>query len=79
MPANIGLTGKGLTGQLDMMDNYFKADGIPVTPFQDNNLTTESPFQLIHLVAREISSNTILATTDVVIPVSNEVGCVQSG
>ena len=79
LPANIGLTGKGLTGQLDMMDNYFKADGIPVTPFQDNNLTTESPFQLIHLVAREISSNTILATTDVVIPVSNEVGCVQSG
>lgn len=79
LPANIGLTGKGLTGQLDMMDNYFKADGIPVTPFQDNNLTTESPFQLIHLVARNISTNAILATTDVVIPVSNEVGCVQSG
>lgn len=79
LPPNIGLTGKGLTGQLDMMNNYFKADGIPVTPFQDNNLNNESPFQLIHLVARDISSNLILATTDVVIPVSNEVGCVQSG
>lgn len=79
LPPNIGLTGKGLTGQLDMMTGYFKADGIPVTPFQDNNWNTESPFQLIHLVARNISTNVILATTDVVIPVSNEVGCVQSG
>lgn len=79
LPPNIGLTGKGLTGQLDITGNYFKAEGIPVTPFQDNNLNTESPFQLIHLVARNISTNSILSTTDVVIPVSNEVGCVQSG
>jgi hypothetical protein len=79
LPDNIGLTGKGLTGTLDPQGNYFFARGIPITPFQDNNLITESPFQLIHLVAKDQSSLQVLATTDVVIPVSNEIGCVQSG
>jgi hypothetical protein len=79
LPANIGLTGKGLTGTLDPQGNYYFARGIPVTPFQDNNLITESPYQLIHLVAIDQSSLQVLTTTDVVIPVSNEIGCVQSG
>jgi hypothetical protein len=79
LPDNIGLTGKGLTGTLDPEGNYYFARGIPITPFQDNNLTTESPYQLIHLVAKDQTSLQVLATTDVVIPVSNEVGCVQSG
>jgi len=79
LPANIGLTGKGLTGLLDITGNYFHADGIPVTPFKDTNWIVEKPFQTIHLVARNISTNNIVATTDVVIPVSNEIGCVQSG
>jgi hypothetical protein len=79
LPANIGLTGKGLTGTLDPQGNYYFARGIPVTPFVDNNLTTENPYQLIHLVAKDQSSLQVLATTDVVIPVSNEIGCVQSG
>jgi len=79
LPSNIGLTGKGLTGELDNSGNYFKADGIPVTPFQDNNIVTESPFQLFHLVAKNSATNTVLTTTENVIPVSNEIGCVQSG
>lgn len=79
LPPNIGLTGKGLTGELDNSGNYFKADGIPVTPFQDNNLNTENPYQLFHLIAKNTSTNVVLATTDNVIPVSNEIGCVQSG
>jgi hypothetical protein len=79
LPDNIGLTGKGLTGTLDPEGNYYFVRGIPITPFQDNNLTNESPFQLIHLVAKDQTSLQVLATTDVVIPVSNEVGCVQSG
>ena len=78
LPDNIGLTGKGLTGTLDPTGNYFVAHGIPVTPFQDNNLTNESPYQLIHLVAKNQSTMEILAQTDVVIPVSNEIGCVQA-
>ncbi|MFA7360511.1 MAG: T9SS type A sorting domain-containing protein [Candidatus Kapaibacterium sp.] len=81
LPDNIGLAGKGLTGQLDIVTagNYFHAEGIPVTPFKDTNWTVEKPFQTIHLVARNIATNDIVATTDVVIPVSNEIGCVQSG
>jgi hypothetical protein len=79
LPDNIGLTGKGLTGKLDRQDNYFCARGIPVTPFPDTSLAAEDPFQLIHLVARDSLSGAIVATTDVVIPVSNELSCVQSG
>jgi hypothetical protein len=80
LPNNIGLTGHGLTGNMDTSGNGFIITGVPVTPFQDNNLVQEQPFQLIHLDARLISNpGTTLAFTDAVIPVSNEIGCVQSG
>ena len=79
LPPNIGLTGKGLTGELDSSGNFFAAHGIPVTPFADSDHVNEAPFQLIHITAKNKSSGTVLASTDVVIPVSNEVGCVQSG
>jgi uncharacterized protein (DUF2141 family) len=82
LPPNIGLTGKGLTGTLDPAPsggNYFFARGIPVTAYTDNNLTTENPFQLIHLVATQTGTSTVLATTDCVIPVSSEMHCVSSG
>ncbi len=77
LPNNIGLTGKGLTGNMDIASNYFKAVGIPNTPFTDSDLNNEHPFQTFHLIAK-LSGNTV-AFTDNVIPVSNEVGCVQSG
>jgi hypothetical protein len=78
LPANIGLTGKGLTGVLDPNTGFFRAEGIPVTPFKDTNLTQEKPFQTIHLIAKN-SGGTPVSTTDCVIPVSNEIGCVSSG
>jgi hypothetical protein len=79
LPDNIGLTGKGLTGILDPAGTSFAAHGIPVTPFADSDHVHETPFQLIHLVAKRESDGSVLASTDAVIPVSNEVGCVQSG
>jgi hypothetical protein len=79
LPPNIGLTGKGLTGTLDSSGSYFSAHGIPVTPFPDSDFANESPFQLIHLDAKSKADGSILTSTEVVIPVSNEVGCVQSG
>jgi hypothetical protein len=79
LPANVGLSGKGLTGTMDTTGNSFVAVGIPVTPYPDSNLTTERPYQLIRLVAKVQATGAILATTEVVIPVSNEIGCVQSG
>jgi hypothetical protein len=79
LPANIGLTGNGLTGVLAPAGSHFTATGIPLTPFADSDHVHEAPFQLIHLVAKRNSDGAVLATTDAVIPVSNEVGCVQSG
>lgn len=77
LPENIGLTGKGLTGSMDLASNYFKVIGVPNTPFTDIDWNNEKPFQTFHLIAK-LTGNTV-ATTDNVIPVSNEVGCVQSG
>ncbi|MEO8512706.1 MAG: T9SS type A sorting domain-containing protein [Ignavibacteria bacterium] len=77
LPNNIGLTGKGLTGLLDMSNVYFSVHGVPNTPYADADLVNERPFQTFHLVARE--NGNILTYTDNVIPVSNEIGCVQSG
>ncbi len=77
LPQNIGLTGKGLTGSMDTGSGYFSAVGIPLTPYQDNNLVSESPFQLFHISAKQNGSE--VAYTENVIPVSNEIGCVQSG
>ncbi len=79
LPDNTGLTGKQLTGYLDPEGNYFFARGIPVTPYMDNNLTNENPYQMIHIIAIDSSTADTLAATDVVIPISNEIGCVQSG
>jgi hypothetical protein len=75
---NIGLTGNGLTGTMADSSNYFLATGIPITPFTDNNLVTENPFQLTLLKAYN-SSNQLIASTQSVIPVSNEINCVSSG
>jgi hypothetical protein len=75
---NIGLTGYGLTGTMADSNNYFHVQGIPVTPYQDNNLISESPFQLTLIKAYDPSNN-LIATTQSVIPVSNEINCVSSG
>ena len=79
LPPNIGLTGKGLTGLLDTGSNYFSVIGIPNTPYNDSDLIHEKPFQTFHLIAKTINGTTQLTFTDNVIPVSNEIGCVQSG
>jgi hypothetical protein len=75
---NIGLTGAGLTGIMAMNTNEYFQDGIPVTPYKDNNLQTESPFQLALIKVSDGSGN-LLAQTQPVIPVSNEINCVSSG
>ena len=76
--ANIGLSGAGLTGTMAINTNEFHQDGIPVTPYQDNNLVTESPFQLALIKVKDGVGN-LLAQTQPVIPVSNEINCVSSG
>jgi hypothetical protein len=75
---NIGLTGLGLTGTMADSNNFYHAQGIPITPYLDNNLSTPDPYQLTLIEARN-SSNQLLASTQSVIPVSNEINCVSSG
>lgn len=75
---NIGLTGKGLSGNMDLQTGYFNAVGIPITPYTDANLQTEDPFQLALVKLYDASKN-LLASTKNVIPVSNEINCVSAG
>jgi hypothetical protein len=81
LPPNIGLTGAGLAGAMAVAspdNDHFFIDGIPVTPFQDNNLDEEDPYQQA-LVELFDSENNLLALAEPVIPVSNEINCVSSG
>jgi hypothetical protein len=78
LPPNIGLTGVGLTGSFTAAGNVFQVEGIPITPYTDNNLITENPYQL-GLIRAFDQANNELATTQPVVPVSNEMSCVSSG
>lgn len=81
LPPNTGLTGAGLSGQMAVAtpdNDHFFVDGIPVTPYQDDNLQQEDPYQLA-LVELYDSQNIFLFSASPVIPVSNEINCVSSG
>jgi len=78
LPPDVGLTGLSLTGTMADSNNFFHAQGIPITPYLDNNLINPDPYQLTLIEARN-SSNQLLASTQSVIPVSNEINCVSSG
>lgn len=75
---NIGLTGVGLSGTMDSAADYFHVEGVPITPYTDNDLVNEDPFQLGLLTLYDHLGNQ-LATTQPVVPVSNEINCVSSG
>jgi hypothetical protein len=52
--------------------NWFRAEGIPITPF--DNAMQKNEYPLMRLVARN-SANTVVATSDIVLPVSDEMDC----
>ncbi|HOX76962.1 MAG TPA: T9SS type A sorting domain-containing protein [Bacteroidales bacterium] len=81
LPPNIGLTGVGLSGTMAVAtpeNDHFFVDGIPVTPYQDNDLVNEDPYQLA-LVELHDNQNNLIVQAQPVIPVSNEINCVSSG
>ncbi len=51
--------------------NWFHAEGIPITPYDDAGL--KNPYPLMRLIAR--SGGVPIATNDVVLPVSDEMDC----
>ena len=74
LPTDIGLTGKGLAGEMDAMADYFIADGIPLTEYNDGDHTTRVPYQLAEIVVHQ-AGGTELARNQVVAPVSTEMHC----
>jgi len=52
--------------------NWFTAEGIPITPYDDSN--SKNFYPLMRLVARD-GGGVELATTDIVLPVSDEMDC----
>ena len=58
--------------------NHFYVDGIPVTPYPDNDLVNEHPYQLTLIQAYDTNNN-LLGSTQSVIPVSGDISCVSSG
>ena len=74
LPPDIGLTGVGLTGVLEAHDHGWVVEGIPITPFDDADWTTEAPYQLMDLVLTDTLGTELDATT-IVAPVSTEMHC----
>jgi hypothetical protein len=72
---NVGLTGKGLTGVMDLdADGLgWVAEGIPVTPYDDDG--TWDPYGAAVITVTENGTNNVLATATVVAPVSTELNC----
>ncbi len=72
---NIGLTGRGLAGPMDVKSDHFQADGIPLTEFSDSAPTVASPYQLATVVVTDTISGQVLARVVTVAPVSTEMHC----
>ena len=77
---DVGLAGAAMPGadntaqpmSFDAARAWFSAEGIPLTPRDDAGRTNTYP--LMRLTARD-AGGTVLATTDVVLPVSTELNC----
>ena len=80
LPMNAGLAGTAMPGPGNAPQpmsfasglNWFEGLGIPITPVDDQGRANSYP--MMRLVARN-ASNTVLAATNVVLPVSGEMNC----
>ena len=81
LPANVGLTGKGLSGEMDLDDTHFIAEGIPLTEFRDSDYEANPsapspyPYQLATVTVWDAATGAKLAETISVAPVSTEMHC----
>ena len=72
LPLGIGLTGNGLTGRMELVDDHFEATGIPVLPYDDH--MSWNPYQVANVKLKD-SSGRSLKKIQVILPVSNELNC----
>jgi len=69
------MPGAGNTPQPMVFDDgfsWFTGEGIPITPYDDDDVKNYYP--MMRLVARD-SGGSVLATTEIVLPVSDEMSC----
>ena len=78
LPADVGLTGNQTPGKMPKPLTYnasqhiWEATGLPLTPYNDDG--TKNYYPLVQVTARDSSGN-VLATTKVVLPISDEMDC----
>lgn len=80
LPPDVGLAGTAMPGpanqpqpmMFDVAHGWFEAAGIPITPIDDAG--GKNTYPLFRLVARA-DDGSVLATTDIVLPVSDELNC----
>lgn len=72
---NVGITGTPLGGDMKVDDNKlgFVAQGIPVTPYDDDG--TWDPFGAATITVKDSATGNVLQTSNVVVPVSTELHC----
>ncbi len=79
-PADSGLAGKSMPGAADTpqpmtwdaANDWWIAEGVPITPIDDAG--NRNSYPMMRMVARD-ASGSVIATTDVVLPVSDEMDC----
>jgi len=81
LPVNVGLTGNGLSGTMEVVGDHFEAVGIPLTEYRDQDAVSRKPYpyQLAELTltktgAKNLPTST-LASLTVVAPISSEFSC----
>lgn len=72
---NVGITGTPLAGTMKVDANRlgFVAEGIPLTPYNDDG--TWDPYGTATITVTDTASGAVLATTQVVAPISTEMNC----
>lgn len=77
---DVGLTGNKVPSNIaqemvyNATHNWFEADGIPIINYDDNNVTNYYP--MVKVSAKD-STGLIVATAEVVLPVSDEMNCAK--
>jgi hypothetical protein len=71
---DVGLFDNGLSGEMQANGDHFVAEGIPVTPIDDDG--SDSPFQVAVITVKD-SSGQALVSTQTTLPVSDDINCAR--
>jgi PKD repeat protein len=80
LPVDVGLKNHNMPGLantpqamvFDTVLHWFIAEGIPITPY--DNAGAKNPYPMMSVIARD-KTGAVLATTNIVLPVSDEMDC----